>query len=200
MNTGHPQGFGPDTTERIGLPPREAMSEAQRAAADAIINGPRKAVFGPFVPLLQTPALMERVGKLGEALRFEGSLPERLRELVICAVARHCGNQFEWQLHAANALKAGVAEATLAALLDGRVPRGARPDESAVLDFSHELMHHHGVCDATFAHTEQLLGQAGVVELSTLVGYFAMVCWVMNVARTPGPAGSQAAPLAAWPG
>jgi len=24
--------------------------------------------------------------------------------------------------------------------------------------------------------------------LITLVGYFAMVCWLMNVARTPGPA------------
>ena len=26
-----------------------------------------------------------------------------------------------------------------------------------------------------------------MVELLTLVGYFAMVCWLMNVARTPGP-------------
>lgn len=199
MNTASPQGFGPTTGERIGIPSRETLSETQRAAADAIINGPRKALFGPFVPLLQTPALMERVGKLGEALRFEGSLPERLRELVICAVARHCGNQFEWQLHAANALKAGVAAATLAALLDGRVPRDAQPDEAVVLDFSHELLQHHGVCDTTFAVTEHLLGRAGVVELSTLVGYFAMVCWVMNVARTPGPAGSSAAPLNAWP-
>jgi 4-carboxymuconolactone decarboxylase len=25
------------------------------------------------------------------------------------------------------------------------------------------------------------------VELLTLVGYFAMICWLMNVARTPGP-------------
>ena len=31
------------------------------------------------------------------------------------------------------------------------------------------------------------IGEA-VIELLTLIGYFAMVCWVMNVARTPGPA------------
>ena len=30
------------------------------------------------------------------------------------------------------------------------------------------------------------LGMYGIVN--TLVGYFAMVCWLMNVARTPGPA------------
>ena len=29
-------------------------------------------------------------------------------------------------------------------------------------------------------------GEQGVVELTTLVGYFAMVCWVMNVAREAG--------------
>ena len=78
-----PQGFGPSTTPRLSIPERDAMTTAQRAAADAIINGPRKAIFGPFVPLLQTPALMERIGKTGEALRFEGTLPDRLRELEI---------------------------------------------------------------------------------------------------------------------
>jgi 4-carboxymuconolactone decarboxylase len=42
------------------------MSDAPRAAAGAIINGPRRAIFGPFVPLLHTPVLMERIGKTGE--------------------------------------------------------------------------------------------------------------------------------------
>jgi len=83
-----PQGFGESNAERLPIPERSAMTEAQRAAADAIINGPRKAIFGPFVPLLQTPALMERIGKTGEALRFEGILPERVRELAVCVVAR----------------------------------------------------------------------------------------------------------------
>jgi len=68
-----PQGFGPSMNERLPLLERSVMSEAQRAAADAIIHGPRKAIFGPFVPLLQTPALMERIGKTGEALRFDGT-------------------------------------------------------------------------------------------------------------------------------
>lgn len=75
------QGFEADAAERLPLPSRDAMSEAQRAAADAIMAGPRKAMFGPFVPLLQCPTLMEHIGKTGEALRFQGSLPERIREL-----------------------------------------------------------------------------------------------------------------------
>jgi protein-S-isoprenylcysteine O-methyltransferase Ste14 len=37
------------------------------------------------------------------------------------------------------------------------------------------------------------------VELTALVGYFVMVCWVMNVARTPGPVASATSPLEAFP-
>ncbi len=38
-----------------------------------------------------------------------------------------------------------------------------------------------------------------MVELCTLIGYFAMISWLMNVARTPAQAGSQGAPLSAFP-
>lgn len=59
-----PQGFGPAKSERLPIPARDAMSDAQRAAVDAIINGPRKAIFGPFVPLLQTPAFLACLRKI----------------------------------------------------------------------------------------------------------------------------------------
>lgn len=194
-----PQGFGPTTTERLPLPTRDAMSVAQRAAADAIINGPRKAIFGPFVPLLQTPALMERIGKTGEALRFDGTLPDRIRELAICAVARETGNQFEWQTHAPLAIQAGVAAQAIEALAAGRRPQPLAPDEECVVDFVTELVRRHGVSDATYAASVACFGPPGTVELTALAGYFAMVCWIMNVARTPGPAGSATPGLAAFP-
>ena len=193
------QGFALSTAERLPVLEREAMSEAQRMAADAIINGPRKAIFGPFVPLLRTPALMERIGKTGEALRFKGTLPERIRELAICVVARETGNQFEWQTHAPLAIKAGVAAEAIDSLAAGRRPRPLAADEACAVDFIVELMRQHGVSDATFAESAACFGEPGVVELTALVGYFAMVCWIMNVARTPGPTGSQVPGLAAFP-
>ena len=193
------QGFALSTAERLPIPQREVMSEAQRIAADAIINGPRKAIFGPFIPLLQTPVLMERIGKTGETLRFDGTLPERIRELAICVVARETSNQFEWQTHAPLAIKAGVAAEAIDSLAAGRRPRQLTADEACAVDFIVELMHRHGVSDATFAESVACFGEPGVVELTALVGYFAMVCWIMNVARTPGPKGSQVPGLAAFP-
>lgn len=198
--TASPQGFGPENAERLPIPAREAMSEAQRAAADAIINGPRKAIFGPFIPLLQTPVLMERIGKTGEALRFDGSLPEVVREFVICIVARETGNQFEWQTHAPLAIKAGIAPEAIAALGAGGRPHGLPSDVECACDFVSELLRRHGVGDPTYAAAVACFGEAGTVELTALVGYFAMVCWIMNVARTPGPKNPAEPPLKAFPG
>lgn len=192
----HPQGLGP---QRLPLPPPSAMTDAQRAVVQALTDGPRKGVFGPFLPLLQSPPLAQLVGDLGAHLRFQGTLPERVRELVICAVSRHVGNQFEWLLHAAAAARAGVDASAIEALRLGRRPAPLADDEQLAIDFTTELVQYHGVSDPTYAAAERCFGALGVVELSTLIGYFAMVCWVMNVARTPGQGAPGQAALGAWP-
>ena len=127
-----PQGHTEPWAERLPMPAAEAMSEAQRAAAQALIDGPRKAVFGPFVPLLQSPVLMARIGSLGEYLRFDSALDPRVRELATCVAARHVSNQFEWTMHAPLAIKAGVAPEAIEALRQGAVAnRAAAPVASA---------------------------------------------------------------------
>ena len=64
------QGFGAPAHERLPMPPADLLNEAQKAAAKALIEGPRKGVYGPFLPLLRSPELLERVAKLGECLRI----------------------------------------------------------------------------------------------------------------------------------
>jgi 4-carboxymuconolactone decarboxylase len=188
-----------ETRERLPLPAREAMSAEQCAVADALIAGPRKGVYGPFLPLLRTPQLLERVAALGEQLRFHGSLDTRVRELVTCAAARHTTNQFEWLMHAPLAIKAGVAETAIAQLHAGARPRQLAADEEVALDFTRELLLTHGASETTYAAALAQFGEAGVVEMATLVGYFVMVCWVMNVAHTPAQSSAQGAPLQPFP-
>lgn len=193
------QGFAADARERLPMPAPEHMSDAQRAAAQALIEGPRKGVYGPFLPLLRSPELLDRVARVGEYLRFGSVLEARVRELVTCAVARHVSNQFEWAMHAPLAVRAGVAAATLEAVRLGARPVGLPHDEEIALDFTRELLATHGVSDPTYAAALGAFGEQGVVELSSLIGYFAMVSWLMNVARTPAPAGAAATPLDAYP-
>ncbi|HEX4328860.1 MAG TPA: carboxymuconolactone decarboxylase family protein [Burkholderiales bacterium] len=183
------------------MPPlrAELMDEAQREAAAALTAGPRKGVKGPFIPLLRSPHLMDRLQRVGEYIRFDSSLPPRLSEFAMLVVARAWTQQFEWFTHVPLARKAGTAEETIAALREGRRPGTMHADEALVYDFVTELLAHHGVCDATYAAGVAGLGERGVIDLVGLAGYFVTVCAVLNVAHTPPDLVEGVAPLPALP-
>jgi len=195
-----PQGFSADASERLPLPPMEALNADQRAAAEALIAGPRKGVKGPFIALLRSPTLLDGLARTGETLRFGSVLPQRVTEFVTLIVARHTSNQFEWAIHHPLALAAGTARETLDDLSAGRRPCAMSADESAAWGFTREVLEHHGVCDATYADAVGRWGEQGVVELTALIGYFSCVCWVMNVARTPAPGAPAGGALRPLPG
>jgi len=85
----------PEAGEPERLGPPATLDAAQRAAADELINGPRGGVYGPFRPLLHRPPLLRAVAKVGETLRYAGTLEAALREWTICVVARELSNVFE---------------------------------------------------------------------------------------------------------
>ena len=193
------QGSAQPWRERMPLPADAAMTPSQREAAQALIAGPRKGVYGPFLPLLRSPPLLDRVAKVGEYLRFESVLDARIREFAACIAARHVSNQFEWSMHAPLAVKAGVSAAAIEALRVGARPKGLAGDEEAALDLATELLATHGTSEPAYMAAFTQFGEQGVVELTTLVGYFVMVSWLMNVAHTPTQPGAGGETLPAFP-
>lgn len=185
--------------ERMPALPMEAMDEAQRAAAQELIDGPRGAVFGPFIALLRSPELMRRLQKVGEYIRFHSALDTRINELVMLIVARQWTQQFEWRMHHALALKAGVGRDVLDALAEGRRPAGMANDEEVAYALCDELARTHGVSDTTYRRAVAAFGERGVIDMVGLIGYFGTVSMVMNVARTPPMMDAASAPLASFP-
>ena len=176
------------------MPPlaRDAMDDVQRAAADELIAGPRKAVKGPFIALLRSPDLMTRVQKVGEYLRFGSKIPPRLSEFATLIVAREWSQQFEWFVHVPLALKAGVAQRTIDAMREGRRPGTMADDEAFVFDFVTELINRRGVSDSTYHDCVERFGEQGVVDLAGLTGYYQTLAIIMSVAQTPAASGSSA--------
>lgn len=189
------------TTLPDRMPPLSdgAMDASQRAAAEALIAGPRKAVKGPFIPLLRSPELMARLEKVGEYLRFASAVPPRLGELATLIVARRWSQQFEWAVHAPLALKAGTAAEAIEALRQGARPSDLCDEEGLVYDLIHELETTRGVSDATYARAVETLGERGVIDLIGIVGYFTLISMVLNLAHTPAEPGSAVLPLPALP-
>jgi 4-carboxymuconolactone decarboxylase len=183
--------------DRMPPIPRERMTDAQRAAADELIAGPRKAVKGPFIPLLRSPELMARLQKVGEYLRFGSALPPRLSEFATLVVARQWTQAFEWGVHVPLAIAAGTDPATIAVLREGGRPETMSAEEALVFDFLTELEADRGVSDTRYAAAVAALGEHGVLDLLGLVGYFTTISMVLNVARTPADAPAGVAPLPA---
>ncbi len=165
------------------------MTDAQRKVYREIASGPRGGVRGPFNALLRSPELAERAQKIGEYLRFNNSLPERLKEFAILITARHWTAQYEWHAHHALALKAGLNPQLAADLAQGKRPAGMKDDETTVYDFCKELHESKAVSDSAYKAVVDKFGERGVVDLIGVGGYYALVSMVLNVDRHPLPAG-----------
>ena len=184
--------------DRMPPIPSDKLTAAQKKAADELVAGPRGSLAGPFVPLLRSPELMSRLQKTGEYLRFNNSIGTKLTEFIILVTARQWTQQYEFDTHASLAVKAGIKPEFVTAIAEGRRPAGMAPDEEAAYDFCSELRQNQSVSDATYARVVSRFGEQGVIDMTGLVGYYNMLAMIMNVARTPLPAG-KTPPLATFP-
>jgi 4-carboxymuconolactone decarboxylase len=180
--------------DRLGPIPDEQMSDAQRGAAQAIIAGPRGALYGPFVPLLRSPELMENAQRMGEYLRYRSAIGTRLSELAILVTARQWNQKVEWAIHAPIAAQSGIRADVISAIGARRKPLALAEDEAAVYQFCIELHQLKRVTDQTYARALALFGEHGVVDLMGINGYYTFLAMVMNTAQSAVPA-STAAPL-----
>ncbi|MPZ46784.1 MAG: carboxymuconolactone decarboxylase family protein [Betaproteobacteria bacterium] len=167
----------------------EALNEKQRKVAEELMNGPRGGVKGPFIPLLRSPELVDRLGRVGEYLRFGSALDARVRELVTLIVAREWTNQFEWAVHVPLALEAGIERDVIDALAQGRDPKGMTASEEIAYEVCAELSRTKGVCELTYRRAIEAFGEAGLIEIVSVYGYFVTISAIMNIAHTAPPEG-----------
>ena len=169
------------------------MTPEQREVAALISAGPRGEVRGPFIALLHNPALARHLQALGEHLRWKGKLPPHLTELAVLVTARRWTCQHEWFIHSELARKAGLDDAAIAAIRDGREP-ALGGDEAMVYAFCRDAHATGRVQDKNFDAVRERFGRDGAVELLALCGYYSLMAMVLNTAGLPLP-GNAAPPL-----
>ncbi|MPZ63603.1 MAG: carboxymuconolactone decarboxylase family protein [Propionibacteriales bacterium] len=184
---------------RLPLLSPDELQADQRALYESIAGGPRATgpfalvddegrLMGPFNALLHAPGIGAAVERLGVALRFEGTLDARTRELVICAVAAHWASDYEWRAHSRVARSVGVAPAELTALQERRVPDGLSAAEASALRLAGALLGDRAVGADVYDEVVAHHGHEGVVELGILVGYYQLLAGVLAAADVPAPA------------
>lgn len=174
------------------------LRDDQRAVYDAVAGGPRAdgpflvvdgggRLAGPFNALLYSPAIGQAVQALGAALRFGGSLPDRTREIIICAVAAEWDSAYEWYAHSRVAALVGINATELETLRTGGIPETLDDAEAAALNLAAALMRTRTVDAALHARVLEHFGHPGVAELALLVGYYQALAGLLAAGDVPAP-------------
>ena len=184
--------------DRMPPIPADKMTDAQKKAAADFMAARHSNPTGPFSVLLRVPDLMTLAFKWREHVALGAVLNQRLTEFGILIAARHWTQQYEWNAHYPAALRAGLKQEIITAVSEGRRPVHMAEDEEVLYDLCMELQRTQSVSDATYARALATFGEAGIVEATSLEGYYMLLAMVMNTARTPIAAGVKP-PLASFP-
>jgi 4-carboxymuconolactone decarboxylase len=177
------------------MPPIAAdkLTEAQKRAAETFAEGRGYQIRGPFVPLIRSPEVMLRAKAISDYLRFKNTLDQRLVEMLILITAREWTQQYVWNSHYPQALKAGLKPEIADAIADGRRPTGMAEDEETAYDLAVEILRLKRVSDASYGRAVDRFGEQGVIDLLGVVGYYNFLAIVMNTTRTALPANAKEA-------
>jgi 4-carboxymuconolactone decarboxylase len=189
-------------TERLARLRPDELSDGQQRLYDALTGGPRGApgsgmeirvdgsLGGPFNAMLHHPGVGAALQELGAQLRFAAVLTGRCRELAVLLVAAHHRSGYEWQAHAAIAQREGLTAGHVEAIRTGGRPDLDDEVERVTVAATRELLATGDLTDVSYRRAVDALGDAGLVELTALVGYYGLLALQMRVFRVPLPPGT----------
>ena len=203
---GDEDGYSYYTKRATGLVPRyvgptENWTDEQIAIRESILKArPGTGLQGPFGPWLSVPHIAQPAQTLGQACRYGTSLSKKESELVILLVGAKLDSVTEIQIHIGEAKKAGWAADLFnvlpllgtgpSFLQDVQIhilPILSTARERTIAVFAAELLDTNHVSDATYAATKEAVDDKDsvLVEITSIVGYYSLVCWTLNVFQIP---------------
>lgn len=137
-------------------------------------------VLNLFKVMAHSPQVGRRFLGLGNAILLKGVVPPTLRELAILRVGQINEANYEWTQHISIALRVGVRQAQIDALTEWEHSPEFNETEKAILRYTDEETLNCRVQDETFAAVREILSEEGIVELTTTIGYYGMVCRILE--------------------
>jgi 4-carboxymuconolactone decarboxylase len=166
---------------------RGELPADQRRFHDAVREIRRSPISGPFIVLLNSsPDLATRVAHLGHYFHARGQVDEsivplQVRGFIAAVGARALDGAYEWCAWINWALEAGVSQATVDAIREGRpLPPLSRAEALALAVCTELTSGDHRLSDRTFGAALEHFGTRGLVELVATLGYFALIAFPLN--------------------
>lgn len=165
---------------RIPAVTRQRVKEELRVVFDEVSSGPGGVGTGPMSIVKNSPEMARRAIPLFNYVRNESTVPKKLRELAMLVTARAMDCPYIWNAHAASGRQQGLSDTLVDALRDNKPLPPVPTDEAAVINYGMELFRNRRVNQETFQAVMDLLGVQGLIELTTLMGFYTMLAFNAN--------------------
>jgi alkylhydroperoxidase family enzyme len=162
--------------------PADLTGEARRIAEKIVES--RKSLDGPFSVWMHAPEWAERVAHLGTLVRWQGTLELRTRTLAALVVGRHFQAQYVWGIQGVIGAERGIPRSTIDAIRDNRSD-GVPAEDLQIIEFTRQLLRKNRVDEPLARAVLARLGADQYVQLTTCIGYYAMLAMTVNGAELP---------------
>ncbi|AQT79450.1 4-carboxymuconolactone decarboxylase [Mycolicibacterium litorale] len=142
---------------------------------DVVARRADGALIGPFNGWLHHPQFGGPAWRFNRALWEHRVLPPAVHQLVILVTAAKVGAPYEVRGHEVFALRAGLAEETIAAVAAGERPPTLTPEEGIAYATAAVLIRGRPLPESTYRAALAAFGATGVAEIAFLVACFTMV-------------------------
>jgi 4-carboxymuconolactone decarboxylase len=171
------------TPEQVGLY-REILSGPRGQGPRAVLlDTGAGGLAGPFNAMLYAPDVGRALQELGAAIRFRTQLAPRVREMAILVVAQVWNSDYERSSHEPIGRDAGLTDPEIKALRTGADPGFTDDQERVAYQVVCSLTGPADLDDQLYDQAVATLGEQSLVELSTLVGYYATLALQLRIFR-----------------
>lgn len=177
---------------RVPITTRENMTPDGQLIWDEIESS-RGGVARNYAALLNNPQAAGRLATLGGYARFETSMDPRIKTLAVLTAAREANGHYVWTVNQRGAKEAGVSDDIIKAIHEFRAPASLEPKDAQVVQFVLELLRQHKVSDATFEALRSQVGDASVVDVLVVVGYYYTLAHCLQALEVELPDGQVSA-------
>lgn len=135
---------------------------------------------GPYRAFMYAPELWFALQPVREYMSTLSILDNASREAAMLVIARHWESGAAMNAHVSLARNAGLDDELIQNILDDRVQPTSNCKTSMIITCCHTLLKNHGLSNALFAQTADEIGEQGLMELISLIGFFTTICLVLN--------------------
>lgn len=184
-----PSDIDPQSHSRLPLISKDSLDAEGKRIFEAINgkegNTPR---LGPPASSMHSLAAAEPYDRLNQVLRNDNVIGPQFFEISTLVPAREFNQQYEWTAHERGARRVGVAPEVIDVIKHNRPTAGLPEKEATAIEFGRAMLRgDRQVPPALFRKMVELFGERGTIEITMVMGDYAMTAMLLNAVNQQLP-------------